>query len=115
MPRRLILAFLLLAAVTVRAEQPNEMVLARAWPYDPVAKIGDLGRGIGIVFSPDLSVRGNCRFYEAIGFTCFESTDWSRVLDGIRLHNVLYPEQAIRTLILETHGTNGNGLKLQQS
>jgi hypothetical protein len=115
MPRRLIVAVLLLAAVTARADQRSEMLLTRAWPQDPMAKISDMGRGIGIVFSPDLSVRGNCRFYEALGFTCFESTDWSRVLEGIRLHNVLYPERPVRTLILETHGTNGNGLKLQQS
>ncbi|HWS72530.1 MAG TPA: hypothetical protein VN605_10470, partial [Thermoanaerobaculia bacterium] len=68
-----------------------------------------------IVFSPDLSVQGNCRFYEALGFACFEDTDWSRVLDAIRERNAREPGRAIRTLILETHGTNGNGLKLQQS
>jgi hypothetical protein len=28
---------------------------------------------------------------------------------------VLYPESRIQTLVLETHGTNGNGLKLQRS
>jgi hypothetical protein len=115
MLRRLIVTALFLAAFTARAEERGAMLLARAWPYDPVAKVSDMGRGIGIVFSPDLSVRGNCRFYESLGFTCFESTDWGRVLDGIRSHNVLYPERSIRTLILETHGTNGNGLKLQRS
>src|SRR6185369_4698667 len=78
-------------------------------------KIAETGRGVGIVFSPDLSVPGNCRFYQSLGFACFEDADWDAVLSGIRTYNILYPERAIRTLILETHGTNGNGLKLQQS
>jgi hypothetical protein len=112
---RKILACLLLAASPALASDSSSRLLARAWPYDPAQRVSELGRGIGIVFSPDLSVPGNCRFYEALGFTCFADTDWSRVLDGIRTHNLLYPESPIRTLVLETHGTNGNGLKLQQS
>lgn len=94
---------------------PSEYLLAKAWPYDPKAKLSDIGRGVGIVFSPDLSVPGNCRFYQSLGFACFEEPDWDAVLNGIRTYNILYPERAIRTLVLETHGTNGNGLKLQNS
>jgi hypothetical protein len=89
--------------------------LAKAWPYQTRSKVGDVGRGVGIVFSPDLSVPGNCRFYQSMGFACFEDADWDTVLSGIRTWNILYPDRAIRTLVLETHGTNGNGLKLQTS
>jgi len=110
----LILATLTFAA-HVYAITPTEFLLARAWPYDTKAKLADAGRGVGIVFSPDLSVPGNCRFYQSLGFACFEDADWDAVLSGIRTYNILYPERAIRTLILETHGTNGNGLKLQTS
>ncbi len=67
------------------------------------------------MFSPDLSVPGNCRFYTALGFACFDDTDWTRVLDGIRRYNDAHFDRTIRMLILETHGTNGNGLKLQRS
>ena len=109
------LVALLLAAQALAAGDRGARLLARAWPYDPHAPLRDLGRGTGIVFSPDLSVDGNCRFYEALGFACFEDTDWTRVLDAIHERNRRDPAHAIRTLILETHGTNGNGLKLQRS
>lgn len=115
MIRKLACGILLVIAASARAGQPSDALLARAWPYDPAGKLTEIGRGIGIVFSPDLSVPDNCRFYEALGFACFSDTDWEHVLDGIRVRNLLYPEQPIRTLILETHGTNGNGLKLQQT
>lgn len=111
---RLTLVALLFAA-NAYAITPTEYLLAKAWPYEPREKIGDIGRGVGIVFSPDLSVPGNCRFYQSMGFACFEDADWGAVLSGIRTWNILYPERAIRTLVLETHGTNGNGLKLQTS
>ncbi|MCU1347201.1 MAG: hypothetical protein JWO56_231, partial [Acidobacteria bacterium] len=91
------------------------MLLARAWPHDPFASVGEIGRGVAIVFSPDLSVDGNCRFYEALGFACFEDTDWQRVLGGIQAYNLTHRERPVRTVVLETHGTNGNGLKLQRS
>ena len=104
-------AFLSLAASATE----TDALLARAWPYAPYARLTDLGSGIAVVFSPDLSVPGNCRFYRALGFACFADSSWSAVLDGIHYHNIESPERAIRTVILETHGTNGNGLKLQQS
>jgi hypothetical protein len=114
--RRLSLIVIALSfAARVYAITPSEYLLAKAWPYDPKAKMSDAGRGVGIVFSPDLSVPGNCRFYQSLGFACFEEPDWDAVLNGIRTYNILYPERAIRTLVLETHGTNGNGLKLQNS
>jgi len=90
-------------------------LVSDAWPHDTTTRLSELGHGVGVVFSPDLSVAGNCRFYESLGFACFQDADWTRVLDEIRNHNIFHPENRIRTLVLETHGTNGNGLKLQGS
>jgi hypothetical protein len=114
MIRRLAVLALLLAATASRADD-SSMLVARALPYDPYARLSEIGHGVGIVFTPDLSVPGNCRFYESLGFACFEDADWNRVLEDIRLHNIFHPENRVRTLILETHGTNGNGLKIQRS
>ncbi len=112
----LVLASLLIiiAAVAI-ADDTSLTLLGRAWPDDPHARVSDLGRGVGLVFTPDLSVPGNCRFYEALGFACFQDADWNRVLVDIRAYNISHPDHVVRTLILETHGTNGNGLKLQTS
>jgi hypothetical protein len=118
MVRKLSLAALLLLLCSTRSASALEdglRLLGHAWPDPPAEKVSEIGRGIGVVFSPDLSVEGNCRFYESLGFACFQDADWSRVLDGIHRHNVLYPDRRINTLVLETHGTNGNGLKLQRS
>ena len=109
------IALLLVAGAAGALDYESVRLLGRAWPDVPATRIDEIGRGIGVVFSPDLSVRDNCRFYEALGFACFQSADWDRVLDDIHRHNVLYPERRIYTLVLETHGTNGNGLKLQAS
>jgi hypothetical protein len=117
MLRKILLAGLILvaAALTAAADEATSTLVSSAWPPDPTARVSDFGRGVGIVFSPDLSVPGNCRFYQALGFACFQDSDWNRVLTGIRENNIFHPENRIRTLILETHGTNGNGLKLQKS
>jgi hypothetical protein len=115
MVRRLILLALLISATAALADETTPILVARAWPVDPYARLSEIGRGVGIVFTPDLSVPGNCRFYESLGFACFEDADWTHVLDDIRLHNIFHPDNRIRTLILETHGTNGNGLKVQRS
>ncbi|HEY0143034.1 MAG TPA: hypothetical protein VGF48_19200 [Thermoanaerobaculia bacterium] len=104
-----------LFASTAQAFERTQALLAKAWPSAPYAQLTDIGLGVGIVFSPDLSVPGNCRFYQAIGFACFDNADWSQVLDDIATYNRTHPGRRIRTLILETHGTNGNGLKLQVS
>lgn len=90
-------------------------LLDHAWPDVASRRVSEIGRGIGVVFSPDLSVADNCRFYQTLGFACFQGADWEKILDDVHRYNVLYPERRIFTLILETHGTNGNGLKLQGS
>lgn len=113
----LLLAALMLGstAVSPMVSTSSASLLHDAWPNAPARRLELLGRGIGIVFSPDLSVPDNCRFYQALGFACFQDADWSHVLDQVHRYNVLYPEKRLSTLILETHGTNGNGLKLQDS
>ncbi|HXG57690.1 MAG TPA: hypothetical protein VNL91_01550 [Thermoanaerobaculia bacterium] len=111
-----LLALLLLAtAPAASARDSTGALLTLAWPLDPTASLGETGRGIGVVFSPDLSVPGNCHFYRALGFACFDDSDWSRVIDGIERFNARNRQHPIRTLLLETHGTNGHGLKLQTS
>jgi hypothetical protein len=114
--RRLLPLLLLLAAVRAAAVDNSSLrLLDRTWPDVASRRVSEIGRGVGVVFSPDLSVADNCRFYESLGFACFQDADWEKVLDAVHRHNVLYPERRIFTLILETHGTNGNGLKLQTS
>jgi len=108
-----VLLVLFLAVSAHGLDRGTESILVKTWPAAPHAALSDLGAGLGIVFSPDLSVPGNCRFYEALGFTCFESADWLEVLSDIHAHNISNPTRRVRTLILETHGTNGHGLKLQ--
>lgn len=113
--RRASLVFVaLLLANTALAFDHTEALLAKAWPAAPYAGISDIGTGVGIVFSPDLSVAGNCAFYRALGFACFESADWLQILGDIHSWNLNHPGNRIRTLILETHGTNGHGLRVQK-
>jgi hypothetical protein len=114
MKRLPILIALLLFTFATYADRNTTVLLAKAWPAAPYANLDEVGAGVGIVFSPDLSVPGNCRFYQALGFACFDSADWLEVLSGIHAHNIDNPGHGIRTLILETHGTNGEGLKVQK-
>ena len=111
--KRASLLLALLLAFSVAADEQSSILLAKAWPSTSQAGLRDVGAGVGIVFSPDLSVPGNCNFYTALGFTCFDSADWLEILSGIHAHNITNPGRKIKTLILETHGTNGNGLKVQ--
>src|SRR5436305_11457100 len=109
------LLFLIAPRPASAVDNSSLRLLDHAWPDVASRRVSEIGRGVGVVFSPDLSVAGNCRFYESLGFACFQDADWEKVLDDVHRHNVLYPERRIFTLILETHGTNGNGLKLQTS
>jgi hypothetical protein len=77
------------------------------------ASFGEIGRGKGIVFSPDLSEPGNREFYRALGFAYFEDPDWHVVLKQIRAFNEAHPADFIETLLIQSHGTNGDALKLQ--
>lgn len=113
MKRSPILLALFLLVFSAQAMEKTSTLLARAWPAANIANIEDIGTGVGIVFSPDLSVKNNCQFFQSLGFACFESADWLQVLSDIHAYNLSHPGRRIRTLVLETHGTNGNGLKLQ--
>ena len=77
------------------------------------APLSALGRGIAVVFSPDLSVESNCAVYERLGFVCYQTASWEHVVEDIRCRNAS-SQHPISMVILETHGTNGNGLKLQE-
>lgn len=85
-------------------------------PLQERSPLGSVGRGVAIVFSPDLSVGNTCAFYERLGFACYDSASWETVVEDIRCRNAsAAPEDAISVVILEAHGTHGNGLRLQVS
>src|SRR5215204_6933192 len=100
------------AAVGLRA--PASSAAPEVWPRGAqFGRLEEIGRGKGVVFSPDFAGPGNRRFYERLGFAYFEGADWRDVLAQVRAYNGAHPERPIETLILEAHGTNGHGLKLQ--
>jgi len=78
-------------------------------------KISKLGERQAIVFSPDFAASGNRQFYEALGFMYWESADWRLVLKEIKQFNRAHPEDSIQHVFFEAHGSNGHGLKLQES
>lgn len=80
-----------------------------------IKSLCELGRGKGIVFSPDLSEPGNREFFQALGFAYFEDADWRKVLVQLKAYNKAHPESPIEVLLIQSHGTNGDGLKLQTS
>jgi hypothetical protein len=98
--KTLTLAALLLFAIPLMAQ-------AEA----PVENLWGIGRGTAIVFSPDLAVPGNREFYEALGFLYLETPDWREVVDTLAAQ----PKGSVHTLVVESHGANGNGMKLQTS
>jgi hypothetical protein len=111
--RRASLLLLLILATSAFAIDRTPALLAKAWPAASYADVDQIGTGVGVVFSPDLSVPGNCNFYKALGFACFQSADWLQILADVHAFNLDHPGRRVRTLILETHGTNGHGLKVQ--
>jgi len=82
---------------------------------EALARLKKLGERRAIVFSPDFAASGNRRFYEGLGFVYLESADWRWVLNEIMRVNRSRTEGSIREIFFETHGSNGNGLKLQRS
>ena len=81
--------------------------------HSPYLTLDEIGSGKGIVFSPDLSEPGNREFYRALGFAYFEDPDWHVVLEQIKAYNATHPRNRIETLLVLSHGTNGDALKLQ--
>jgi hypothetical protein len=76
------------------------------------ARLAELGRGVGVVFSPDFSVPTNRLFYERLGFRYFEDASWERIFEQVERNNAYAPRR-IETLVITCHGANGHGLKLQ--
>lgn len=76
-------------------------------------RLSDIGRGKAIIFSSDIAPAGNREFYQALGFLYIEEASWQRALNRIIARNYWHPGDPVQTIFLETHGTNGDGLKLQ--
>jgi len=77
-------------AATVAWTPPT---LSALWPEaSRIGRLSDIGRGKGIIFSPDFSARGNREFYERLGFAYFEDASWHRILNQIKAHNSSSPE-----------------------
>jgi hypothetical protein len=92
----------------------RSLSISEVWAKNTGAvSLGDIGRGKGIIFSPDLSEPGNRAFFTALGFGYFEDPDWRVVLDQIKTYNQSRPERRIEVLLIQSHGTQGDGLKLQ--
>lgn len=93
---------------------PNAGAIPEAWPANvPIERVSDVGRRKAVIFSPDFAEPGNRELYERLGFLYIEDASWRNALNQIVARNYWHPEDRIETIILETHGTNGNGLKLQ--
>src|SRR5262245_3223174 len=78
-------------------------------------KLKKLGERRAIVFSPDFAATGNRELYEGLGFKYWETANWRVVLKEIKQYNSAHPDEALREIFFETHGSNGHGLKLQES
>ena len=94
-------------------EKKSEAI-PEAWPADgQIERLSDIGKHKAVIFSPDFAQPGNREFYEKLGFLYIQDASWPKALNQIVARNYWHPEDRIDTIILETHGTNGNGLKLQ--
>lgn len=93
--------------VSVAEVRPHDL----PWPSRS-QNLAHAGRGIAVIFSSDLSTRDNRAFYESLGFTFIESADWNEVLT--ELETVQQSAHPVGTILIESHGANGNGLKLQE-
>lgn len=88
--------------------------IPEAWPANvQIERLSDIGKHKAVIFSPDFAQPGNREFYEKLGFLYIQDASWPKALNQIDARNYWHPEDRVDTIILETHGTNGNGLKLQ--
>src|SRR6059058_6303384 len=85
------LVFLFAVRLSAAADNSSLLLLDHAWPDVASRRVSEIGRGVGVVFSPDLSVADNCRFYESLGFACFQDADWTNILAQIHIFNLLNP------------------------
>ncbi len=92
----------------------KSVAIPEAWPTNgQIERLSDIGKHKAVIFSPDFAQPGNREFYEKLGFLYIQDASWLKALNQIVARNYWHPEDRIDTIILETHGTNGNGLKLQ--
>jgi hypothetical protein len=78
------------------------------------ARLQSVGRGMAIVFSPDLAPPTTCSFYSRLGFLCIRDASWRSASSKIEAFNRNSRKgHFVRTVIIESHGANGNALKLQ--
>lgn len=114
-PRTVLAQNTMPAASSVSSENSTKSdTIPEPWPPSgQIERLSDIGRGKAVIFSPDFAERGNRNFYEKLGFLYIEDASWQRALNQIIARNYWHPESRIETIFLETHGTNGNGLKLQ--
>jgi hypothetical protein len=103
-PGMLLLAIFLLTASAAGAER-EDLAHSTGWQ--------NLGQGVAVIFTPDLSVPTNRHFYEALGFLYLESDSWLEVIAELKSHNATNRDHPVRSVVVESHGTNGHGLKLQ--
>ena len=97
------------------AKAGRSISIREVWrSHSPYLTLDEIGSGKGIVFSPDLSEPGNREFYRALGFAYFEDPDWHVVMEEVRKYNNTHPRNRIETLLILSHGTNGDALKLQK-
>ena len=97
----------------LRVTSPRKLAIREVWAASPTTRsMKDIGRGKGIVFSPDLSEPGNREFYTALGFAYFEDADWQVVLGQLKAFDA-HGQNPVRVLLVQAHGTNGDALKLQ--
>jgi hypothetical protein len=88
--------------------------IPEAWPATvQIERLSDIGKHKAVIFSPDFARPGNREFYEKLGFYYIQGADWRNAVNLIVERNYWHPEDRVDTIFLETHGTNGNGLKLQ--
>jgi hypothetical protein len=93
---------------------PKSIAIPEAWPANGlIERLSDIGKHKAVLFSPDFAQPGNREFYEKLGFLYIQDASWLKAVNQIVARNYWHPEDRIDTIILETHGTNGNGLKLQ--
>lgn len=89
-------------------------LIPEAWPASArIERLSDIGRHKAVIFSPDFAAPGNREFYAKLGFLYIEDASWQRALNQIIARNYWHRDDRVETIFLETHGTNGNGLKLQ--
>jgi hypothetical protein len=96
------------------APEVRSVSIREVWrAHSPYLTLDEIGSGKGIVFSPDLSAPGNREFYRALGFAYFEDPDWHVVVEEIKKYNTTHLRNRIESLLVMSHGTNGDALKLQ--